>query len=99
MGSVVKSKVGELENTTKEGRSRRISKEVVGCVHSVAENKKFLAQCKYGQKKEMSSSSLVYLSPEEEVNMDDPISHLPQKEQGELLTINGDPEVGEPWIF
>ena len=27
--------------------------------------------------------------------MDEPISHLPEKEQGVLLTINGDPEVGE----
>ena len=24
---------------------------------------------------------------------------LPKKEQGELLTINGDPEVGEPCMF
>ena len=31
--------------------------------------------------------------------MDDPISHLPKKEEGELLTINGDPEVGQPFMF
>ena len=32
------------------------------------------------------------LSSKEEVEMDDPISHLPKKLQGELLTINGYPE-------
>ena len=42
---------------------------------------------------------LVFLSLEEEVEMEDPISHLPEKEQGELLTINGYPEVGETCMF
>ena len=31
--------------------------------------------------------------------MDEPLSHSNEKEQGELLTIDGDPEVGEPSIF
>ena len=31
--------------------------------------------------------------------MDEPISYLPEKEQGELLTIVWDPEVGEPCMF
>ena len=35
----------------------------------------------------------------EEVDMDDEISHSPEKQQGELLTIVGDPEVGEPCMF
>ena len=44
VGSVVKSKVGESDNITREGRSRRISKEVVGCVHIVVGKKKLLVQ-------------------------------------------------------
>ena len=60
VGSVVKATVGELENITREGRSRSTSKEVVGCIHSVAGKKKFLFQFKDGQKKEMISSSLVF---------------------------------------
>ena len=40
VGSVVKAKVGELENITREGRSSRISKELVGCVHIVVGKKK-----------------------------------------------------------
>ena len=31
--------------------------------------------------------------------MEDPITYLPKKEQGELLTINGYPDVGEPCMF
>ena len=100
VGFVVKSKVGQLEKITREGKNRRrIRKEVVGCVHSVVEKKKFLVLFDYGQKKEIGSFSLVYLSEKEEVVMEASISHLPEKEEGVLLTINGDPEVGEPRIF
>ena len=35
VGSVVKAKVGELKNTTRELGSRRMIKEVMGCVQSV----------------------------------------------------------------
>ena len=52
VGCVVKSKVGELENITKEGRIRRMRKEVVGCVQSVVEKKKFLVQFEDGQKRD-----------------------------------------------
>ena len=67
---------------------------MVGCVQSVVGKKKLLVQFENGNKKDISYSSLVFLSSKEEVEMDEPISHLPEKEEGELLTINGDPEVG-----
>ena len=35
VGSVVKAKVGELDKITRKGRSRSMSKEVVGCVQRV----------------------------------------------------------------
>ena len=79
MGSVVKSKVGELENTTRELRSRRMMKEVVGCVQSVVGLKKFIVQLENGQKKEISSSSFLFLSSKEEVEMDEALSHYPEK--------------------
>ena len=60
---------------------------------------KFLVLFKYGQKKYMGSSSFVYLSEKEEVEMKESISHLPQKEEGVLSTINGYPEVGQPCMF
>ena len=71
----------------------------MGCVQSIVGKKKLLVQFEYGQNKEIGSSSLVFLSLKEEVDMDEPISHLPEKEESEFLTINGDPEVGEPCIF
>ena len=40
--SVVKAKVGELKNITREGRIRRIRKEVVGFVQSVVGKNKLL---------------------------------------------------------
>ena len=46
--SVVKAKVGELEKTTREGRSRRSRKEVVRYVQYVAGKRKFLVQFKDG---------------------------------------------------
>ena len=72
---------------------------MVGCVHSVVGEKKFLVLFEYGQKKEIGYSSLVYLSEKEEVEIEESISHLPEKEEGILLNINGDPEVGEPCMF
>ena len=93
VGSVVKAKVGELEKITKEGIIRKMRKEVVGCVQSVAGNKNFLIQFEYGQKKEISSSLIVFLSLKEEVEMDEPLYRYPEKEQSELLNIVVDPEV------
>ena len=42
VGSVVKAKVGELEKITREGRSRRMRKNVVVCVQSVVGKTEFL---------------------------------------------------------
>ena len=94
VGFVVKAKVGELDKITREGRSSRMRKEVVIYVHSVMGKNKFLVQFEDGHKKEINSSSLVYFSSREEVEMEEPITPLPEKEQGGLLTINGGPEVG-----
>ena len=79
LGSVVKAKVGEFEKTTKEGRIRRTRKYVMGCIQSVVGKKNFLIQFEDGQKKDISSYSLVFLSSKEDVDMDDPIAHTPKK--------------------
>ena len=41
----------------------------------------------------------MFLSLEEKVELDEAISNSPKKEQGELLTIIGDTEVGEPCTY
>ena len=58
-GSVVKAKVGDVEDNKRGGRSRRVSKEVVVCVQNVMGEKRLLVQIKDLQKKYMSSSFLV----------------------------------------
>ena len=94
VGSGVKSKVGYLEKITRKGRIRRMRKEVVGCFHSLVGKNKFLVLFEYGQKKEIGYFFLVYLSEKEEIEMEEPITLFPEKEEGVLLTINGYPEVG-----
>ena len=42
---------------------------------------------------------LVILCSKEEVDIDEPLYKSTKKEQGELLIVDGDPEVGEPCIF
>ena len=79
VGSVVKANVGELDNITREGRIRRMRKEVVGCFQTVVGKKRLLVLFEDGQKKEISYSLLVYLILKEKVEMEEPISHLPEK--------------------
>ena len=62
MRSVVKVKVGELEKITREGRIRRMSKEVVGYVQALEAKNKLLIQFKDGPKKAIISSLLGFLS-------------------------------------
>ena len=71
--SVVKAKVGELEKITRERISRRTSKEVVLCLHNVVGKKNYPVKLCDGKKKEIISSSLVFLGSKEEVNMDEAI--------------------------
>ena len=61
VGSVVKSKVGDMDDNTREGRTRRIGKEVVRCVHDVVGNKKFIVKVEDGQKRDMSFFPLFYI--------------------------------------
>ena len=49
MGSVVKAKVGEMEENTREGRSSRMRRELVGCVHAMVGKKILLVIFEDGQ--------------------------------------------------
>ena len=51
MGSVLKAKVGEIEENKIEGRSRSMKKEVMGYVKAMVGRKILLVQLEYGQKK------------------------------------------------
>ena len=101
VGSVVKAKIGGMEENKREGRSGRTRKDVMGCVQDMVENNKFLFQFENGHKKEMFLCLLVYICLKEEVCLEiyDPISNLPEKQQAGFLTIYGDPDIEEPCIF
>ena len=70
-----------MEDNTREGRIRRVRKDLMGCVQDVMGKKKLVVQFKKNQKKEMISCSIVYVCSKEEIylGMDDPISNLPEK--------------------
>ena len=51
VGSVVKANVGELENITRKGRTRRMRKEVMVCVQSVVGKNNSLVLFEDGKKK------------------------------------------------
>ena len=44
VGSIVKDKAKDTEENTREGGTRRMSKEVVGCVQDVVKNKNFITK-------------------------------------------------------
>ena len=79
LGYVVKEKVGEMEDNTREGRSRRMRKYVVGCVQTVVGKKRLLFQLEYGKNEYMSSCLLVFLCPKEEVEMYEPLLNSTKK--------------------
>ena len=79
-----------------EGKIGKLSEDVVGCVQDVMGKNNFPFQFEDRHKKDMGSVSLSYVCLKDEVclEIDEPISELPPKEQGVLLTIDGYP-IGE----
>ena len=60
LGYVVKARVGDMEENTREGRSMSTRKEVLVCVQDVVRKKRFLVQFEDGQNKYMSFCLLVF---------------------------------------
>ena len=79
MGSIVKAKVRKMEENTREGRSRRNSKDVMRCFQSMVGKDNFLVKFEDGQKIEMSYCLLAYVCLKQDVclEMDELISDLP----------------------
>ena len=95
VGYVVRAEVGEMEDNTKEGRGRIIGGMCTGC----GGEEEIISSIQIWAEKDMRSCLLMFLCSNEEVDMDETLSNLPEKEQGELLIIDGGPEVEEPCIF
>ena len=54
-----------MEENTREGRIRRMRKELIGCVQDVVGRKQLSVQLKKNQKKEMIYCSIVYVCSRE----------------------------------
>ena len=76
-----------MEEKTREGRTRRMMKELVGCVKSVVGNNKFLVQFKDAQKIDMGYCLIVYVCSKEDVGheVNKPISDPPPNNMNCLL--------------
>ena len=79
LGSIVRKRFGDIEENTGEGRNRRMSEDVVGYVQAALGKNIFFDQFRDGKKKDMSSSSLVFLSLKFEVDMDEPLYNSNEK--------------------
>ena len=75
VGSVVNTKVGELEKITREGGSISMRKYVMVCVQDVLGKNNFLVQLEDGHKKYISYSLIVFLNSKEEVEMEEALYH------------------------
>ena len=61
MDTLLKSKVREVEDNTREVITRRISTEVLVCVQYIKVKKKLLVWFQYGNKRDINSCSIWYV--------------------------------------
>ena len=62
VGTVVKAKIGELEEEVRAGSSRRMINELTGVVQGVSGRRSFLARFQNGCKKNLSSNELTVVT-------------------------------------
>ena len=58
-GTVVKAKIGELEEEVRADNSRRMRKELTGVVQGVSGRRRFLVRFQNGCKNNLSSNQLI----------------------------------------
>ena len=62
MGTVEKSKVGELGDEVREGFYRRMRKELTGVVQGVSVKRRFLVRFQDGYEKDLTSNQLTSIT-------------------------------------
>ena len=78
--TVVKSKIGELEEDVREGNSRGMSKELTGVVQGVSGRKRVLLRFQNGCKNNLYSNQLTVVIVEKILVEEEP--HQVEKEKG-----------------
>ena len=82
VGTVVKSKIGELEEEVRAVSSRRIRKEFTGVVQGVSGRRRFLVRFQNGCKNNLSSNQLTVVIVEK----------IPEEKEPEVSEISEIPE-------
>ena len=79
VGTVVKAKIGELEEELRVGSSRRMVKELTGVVQGVLGRRRFLVRFQNGCKNNMSSNQLTVVTAHEILMEEAPkVSMIPE---------------------
>ena len=65
MGTVVKAKIGELEEEVRVGSARRMRKELTGMVQAISGKRRLLVSFHDGCKKNLSSNQLTVVAAHE----------------------------------
>ena len=81
-GTVVKAKIGELEEEVRAGNSRRMRKELTGVVQGVSARRRFLMRFQNGCENNLSSNQLTVVI----------VENIPVKEEPEVSTITEIPK-------
>ena len=79
VGTVVKAKIGELEEEVRAGSSRRMRKELTGVVQGVCGRRRFLVRFHNGFEKNLSSNQLTVVIAHEILVEEEPeVSKIPE---------------------
>ena len=62
VGTVVKAKIGELEEEVRVGSARRMSKELTGVIQDILGKRRFLVRFDDGCEKNLSSNKLTVVA-------------------------------------
>ena len=86
VGTVVKAKVGELEEEVREGFLRILRKELTGVVQVVSGKKRLLVRFKYGRENYMKSNQLTIGT----------VENIPMEEEPDVSTVDVIPDEKVP---
>ena len=79
VGTVVKAKIGELEEEVRVGSARRMTKELTVVVKAISGKRKFLVRFHDGCEKNLSSNQLTVVTPHEILVEEAPlVSKIPE---------------------
>ena len=90
VGTVVKAKIGELEEEVRVGSSRRMSKELTGVVQGVSGRGRFLVRFQNGCEKNLSSNQLTVVTAHDILAEEAPkVSTIPEIPEDIVESLKG----------